>query len=68
MGPVTCHFEISIELVRQRQRLKDRVTTGISRAEASRMVEVRDSNFRITGPRPDDAALQVGVRVVWIRG
>jgi DNA-binding transcriptional LysR family regulator len=27
------------------------------------MVEVLDSNFRITGPRSDDAALQVGVRV-----
>ena len=32
------------------------------------MVEVLDSNFRITGPRSDDAALQVSVRVVWIHG
>ena len=68
MGPDTRHFEVSTDLVRRRQRLKYRVTTGISRAKASRMVEVLDSNFRITGPCSDDAALQVGVCVVWIYG
>ena len=61
-------FDYATDLVRERQRVKDRVAAGISRAEAYPMVEVLDSHFRITGPRSDDAALQVGVRVVRVHG
>ena len=63
-GPLMCHFEVSTDLVRERQRVKDRVAAGISRAEAYPMVEVLDSHFRIASPRSDEAALHVGVRVV----